>query len=101
MLPETFSIPQIILLVLAGVVRAYQFILFIRVVFSWIIMFNPQLMSSRVYQILYTITEPPLSFLRNYLPSRIGFFDLSVLWLFLILELLYLVIMKTITLIPA
>ncbi|MCX8029641.1 MAG: YggT family protein [Brevinematales bacterium] len=90
---------HIVLFVLANVLRVYQLILFVRVIFSWIVMFNPNLLGSKVYQFLFIITEPPLDFLRRYLPSRIGFFDLSVLWLFLILELLYMVLIKTITII--
>ncbi|MEN2998911.1 MAG: YggT family protein [Brevinematia bacterium] len=98
---ELVSAIQVSLMVLAGIIRVYQFILFIRVIFSFIILFNLSLLNSRVfstlYSVIYSITEPPLNFLRNHLPSRIGFIDLSVLWLFLILELLYMVIMKTIT----
>lgn len=87
----------IILVILAALVRIYQIILIARVISSFIVMFNPAILSSRIYAFLYNITEPPLNFLRNILPSRIGFFDLSVLWLFLILELLSMAIAKTVS----
>lgn len=95
---EGLSIVQIFFLVLANLVRVYEFVLFVRVIFSWLVMANPSLLSSMAFKIIYVITEPPLSFIRNYLPSRLGFFDLSVLWLFLILELLYMGIIKTMAL---
>ncbi|MGC8767565.1 MAG: YggT family protein [Brevinematia bacterium] len=95
---EVFSIFQILFLILANIIRLYEFILFIRVIFSWLVMINPSLISSIFFKIVYVITEPPLSFIKDHLPSRLGFFDLSVLWLFIILELFYMGIMKTISL---
>ncbi|MFN4245898.1 MAG: YggT family protein [Brevinematia bacterium] len=91
---EFTSFLKVPLYIIANFIRIYEFILFVRVIFSWIGMFNPNLYTSKIFLIVYQITEPPLSFIRNNLPSRIGFFDLSVLWLFIMLEVLYLVIMK-------
>ena len=95
---EGLSGIQIFFLIIANLIRVYELILFIRVIFSWVTMFNPSILSSKIFQAIYFITEPPLSFIRNYLPSRLGFLDLSVLWLFLLLELLYMGIIKTMTL---
>lgn len=98
MIFEITSPLHIILLGIANIVRLYEIILFVRVIFSWIAIFNYKILSSTIYQILLKITEPPLSFIRRHLPSTLGFIDLSVLWLFLFLELLYMGIIKTITL---
>jgi len=85
-----------ILLVFANLIRVYEFILFIRVIFSWIGIFNPNIYSSKVFQAISYITDPILDFISRHIPSRIGFLDLSVLWLFLILELIYYILVRII-----
>ncbi len=81
-------------IVLISTIRIYEFLLFIRVVMSWMSVFGFNVYSSKIYGILYTITEPALNLIRRYIPSFIGFFDLSVLWLFLILEILTVIIAR-------
>lgn len=91
---EGMSVVSISLLVLANTIRVYEFVLFVRVIFSWIGMFNPNIYRSKIFFALSYITDPLLDFIRRHIPSMIGFLDLSVLWLFLLLELIYYVIVR-------
>ncbi len=93
---ESTSILSTALLLLANLIRVYEFILFVRVIFSWIGMFNYNVYSSKVFYAISYITDPILNFISRHIPSRIGFLDLSVLWLFLILELIYYVLVRII-----
>ena len=69
-----------ILILFDNVVSLYIWILIINAIISWLVAFNILNTSNRfVYSLLeisYKLTEPPLSFIRKYIPS-IGSIDIS------------------------
>jgi len=85
--------------VVLGLLSVYEFVLFIRVILSWVVAFNrdwtPRGPMLVVSEIVYTLTDPPLRVIRRVVkPIRMGAvaLDLSVLVLFfLIFFLTYLV----------
>lgn len=61
----------------------YTFVLLARVALSWIEFFNPQWRPQGIVLVLanliWTLTEPPLAFLRRYIPPlRLGAVSLDV-----------------------
>jgi YggT family protein len=75
--------------VLAGVLYLYLLILIVRMIFSWIQAFSrdwhPRGIVLVIAEASYTATDPPLRFLRRYIPSlRLGnvALDLSFILLF-------------------
>ncbi|MVA77288.1 YggT family protein [Auraticoccus sp. F435] len=81
-------------LVISWVLGIYSIILLARLVLSWVPMFSPQWSPKGpvlvVAEAVYTLTDPPLRFLRRFIPPlRIGqvALDLSfiVLWLCVLL----------------
>ena len=77
-----------ILILFDNVVGLYIWILIINAVISWLVAFNVLNTSNRfVYSVLdvsYKLTDPPLSFIRRYLPS-LGSIDISPVVLILAL----------------
>ena len=77
-----------ILILFDNVVGLYIWILIINAVISWLVAFNVLNTSNRfVYSVLdvsYKLTDPPLSFIRRYLPS-LGSIDISPVVLILVL----------------
>ena len=75
-----------ILILFDNVVSLYIWILIINAIISWLVAFNILNTSNRfVYSLLeisYKLTEPPLSFIRKYIPS-IGSIDISPIILIL------------------
>ena len=69
-----------ILILFDNVVNLYIWVLIIHVIFSWLVAFNVLNTSNRfVYSILdisYKLTEPPLNFIRRFLPN-LGSIDIS------------------------
>ena len=69
-----------ILILFNDIVRLYIWVLIINAIISWLVAFNILNTSNRfVYSVLeisYKLTEPPLSFIRKYVPS-IGSIDIS------------------------
>tara|TARA_B110000305_G_C18929239_1_gene398772 strand:+ start:86 stop:376 length:291 start_codon:yes stop_codon:yes gene_type:complete len=69
-----------ILILFDNVVSLYVWVLIINAIISWLVAFNVLNTSNRfVYSLLeisYKLTEPPLSFIRKYIPS-IGSIDIS------------------------
>jgi YggT family protein len=77
--------------VLAGVLYLYLLILIVRMIFSWIQAFShswhPTGIILVIAEVAYTATDPPLRFLRRYIPSvRLGTvaLDLSFMLLFVV-----------------
>lgn len=68
-------------LVLSLLIDAYMTILFLRVIFDWLHVFFPSLrfkgVLSIILRVIYYLTDPPLMFLRRYIPpmnmGRISF----------------------------
>ncbi|MCL2483031.1 MAG: YggT family protein [Propionibacteriaceae bacterium] len=63
--------------VLTGLLLAYEWVLICRAVLSWIQVFNPRWTPHGlllvVFEAIYTITDPPLRFLRKFMrPLRLG-----------------------------
>ena len=75
-----------VLILFDNIVGLYIWILIINVVFSWLVAFNILNTSNRfVYSLLdisYKLTDPPLSFIRRYLPN-LGSIDISPIVLIL------------------
>ena len=69
-------------------IQVYTLLLFLRIVLSWVTMFTtPPAALSPVIRVIYDLTEPVLGFFRRYIPP-IGMFDISVLFVFIILRVL-------------
>jgi len=82
----------ILRLVLTYVLTIYLLILIGRMIFSWIQMFarswSPRGIVLLIAESIYTVTDPPLKFLRRYIPTlRIGTvaMDLSFMVLFIVI----------------
>ena len=75
-----------ILILFNDIVRLYIWVLVINAAASWLVAFNVINTSNRfVYSVLeisYKLTEPPLSFIRKYIPN-IGSIDISPIILIL------------------
>ena len=75
-----------VLILFDNIVGLYIWILIINAIISWLVAFNVLNTSNRfVYSVLeisYKLTEPPLSFIRKYIPS-IGSIDISPIILIL------------------
>ena len=69
-----------ILILFDNVISLYIWVLIVNAIISWLVAFNVLNTSNRfVYSVLeisYKLTEPPLSFIRKYIPS-IGSIDIS------------------------
>lgn len=81
-------------IVISWVLGIYSIVLLARLVLSWVPMFSPQWEPRGpvlvVAELVYTLTDPPLRFLRRFIPPlRVGqvALDLSfiVLWLLVLL----------------
>jgi YggT family protein len=82
----------ILRVVLTYVLTIYLLILIGRMIFSWIQMFarswSPTGIVLLIAESIYTVTDPPLKFLRRYIPTlRIGTvaMDLSFMVLFIVI----------------
>ena len=75
-----------ILILFDNIVSLYIWVLIINAIISWLVAFNVLNTSNRfVYSVLeisYKLTEPPLSFIRKYIPI-IGSIDISPIILIL------------------
>lgn len=81
--------------VLWWLITLYVWVLLARVIVSWIPMFAPGWEPKGIVlvlvELIYTLTDPPVRFLRRWIkPVRLGnaSLDLSVLVLFIVLQLL-------------
>jgi YggT family protein len=81
--------------VVVWLLTAYQMVLFVRVVLSWVVSFNPDWTPRGpllvISELVYSLTDPPLRLVRKVVkPLRLGqvALDLSVLVLFVILMVL-------------
>jgi YggT family protein len=84
--------PDIVKTVLVYILSLYLLLLIGRLIFSWIQQFSrswrPSGLVLVLAEVVYTATDPPLRFLRRYIPSpRIGSvaLDLSFMLLFLVI----------------
>ena len=67
-------------------ILVYTYILFIRIVLSWLTMvWSPPPSLGPAIRIIYDLTEPILGFMRRYIPP-VGGFDLSPLIIFILLS---------------
>ena len=75
-----------ILILFDNVVSLYIWVLIVNAIISWLVAFNVLNTSNRfVYSVLeisYKLTEPPLSFIRKYIPN-FGSIDISPIILIL------------------
>tara|TARA_B100000795_G_scaffold65010_1_gene44071 strand:- start:150 stop:440 length:291 start_codon:yes stop_codon:yes gene_type:complete len=75
-----------ILILFDNIISLYIWVLIINAIISWLVAFNVLNTSNRfVYSVLeisYKLTEPPLGFIRKYIPS-IGSIDISPIILIL------------------
>ena len=85
--------------IIDGLIGAYIAVLFIRMIIDWVMVLNPRWYPSGVVAsiigIIYRITEPPLRWLRRYIPpiqlGAIGI-DVSFIVLYFILIVLQILI---------
>ena len=78
-----------ILCFLSTLLWVYSWVLILRIVLSWVSMlssWSPPPALSPVVRMIYELTDPPIDFLRRFIPPM-GGFDLSVLVLFLLINL--------------
>jgi YggT family protein len=87
--------------VLASVLQIFLLVLFARVIVDWVRMFArdwvPRGVVLVLVEFLYTVTDPPLRFLRRFIPPlRIGSIalDMAFLVLFLVCYLLIAVLLR-------
>ena len=75
-----------VLILFDNIISLYIWVLIINAVISWLVAFNILYTSNRfVYSVLvisYKLTDPPLNFIRRYLPS-LGSIDISPIILIL------------------
>ena len=80
--------------VVAGIVvdalRFYLFVLFVRVVFDWIFVLSRNWRPTGplviLLEIVYSVTDPPLRFLRRFIPAlRVGGFSLDLAFIVLVI----------------
>lgn len=82
-------------LIIGLVIRLYTLVLIARAVISWIPALNPDFYPkgwvAAVFEIVYTLTDPPIKFFQRFLPPlRVGgvALDMAFLVVFLVLVLL-------------
>jgi YggT family protein len=74
------------LFIVCYALQAYQYILIIRIILSWVTMFwSPPEALSPVIRVVYDLTEPVMGFFRRFIPP-IGGLDLSPIFIFIILQ---------------
>lgn len=67
-------------------ITVYTVVLILRILLSWATLFwSPPPSFDPVVRVLYDLTEPIMGFFRRYIPP-IGGFDLSPIFIFLILQ---------------
>jgi len=84
------AIARVIGFLLLGLLRLYILLIFMRIVFSWVLVSY----SNRVMRFLFNTTEPLLGPLRRAIPP-VGMFDVSALVAFVILWVLQMAIQGT------
>ena len=75
------------------IVQALTFILLIRVIMSWFVMYSRSEAVHGIYRVFYQITEPLLAPLRRVLPPM-GGFDLTPIVAFFIIQMLGLILIQ-------
>ncbi len=74
------------LCLVAQLLSIYGFILFARIIISWVTMFRPIPASiGPVVRVIYDITEPVMGFFRRFIPP-VGGLDLSPIVIFIVLR---------------
>lgn len=67
-------------------INVYIVILFIRIILSWVTMaWSPSPALSPAIRVIYDLTEPLMAFFRRFIPP-IGGFDISPIFIFIILR---------------
>lgn len=84
---------SLVAVILLRTLQIYGWILTGRIILSFIPMFNPGWQPppflTPIVDLIYGMTEPPLQFIRRYVPQPMGFpFDLSFIVLFVIVRLI-------------
>lgn len=80
-----------VLAYVALLINIYVLILFARVIMSWVVGFSQYRPTGAVavlFEFVYTVTDPPLRFLRRFIPDiRMGRFSFDVSFIVLIIGL--------------
>jgi YggT family protein len=79
--------------IILGIVQALTFILLIRVIMSWVVMYSRSEAVQTIYRVFYQITEPLLAPLRRVLPPM-GGFDLTPIVAFFIIQMIGLILIQ-------
>jgi len=73
---------------IAQLLRIYSFVLFARIIVSWVTMFtSPSPALAPIIRIIYDLTEPVMGFFRRFIPPM-GGLDLSPIFIFIIINLI-------------
>jgi YggT family protein len=79
--------------IVLGIIQALTFILLIRVIMSWVIMYSRSEAVHTIYRVFYQITEPLLAPLRRVLPPM-GGFDLTPIVAFFIIQMIGVILIQ-------
>ena len=86
------NVVQAIATILDNVLRLYSLVLLVAVLLSWV---NPDPFNP-IVQFLRAVTEPLFGWIRKHLPfAMVGMFDLSPLIAFFLIQLLQLVVVRS------
>ena len=82
--------------IVIGALQLYLLILFLRVIFDWVFVFSPSWRPTGplviLLELIYSLTDPPLRFLRRFIPPLLlGNFSLDLAFIVLVI-LIYVVI---------
>lgn len=76
----------IVLLILRWAIRLYTFVLWARLIIDWVMVFKPGMRPRGfwliVFEVVYTLTDPPIKMFRRILPPiRLGQISLDLGWM--------------------
>lgn len=76
----------VVFVILAWILRVYTWVLWARFILDWVRVFNPSLRPRGVllilFEVVYTLTDPPIKFFRRVLPPiRLGQIALDLGWM--------------------
>lgn len=75
-----------VLLALSWAIRIYMYVLWARLIIDWVLVLNPRIRPRGfwlvVFEIVYTLTDPPIKMFRRVLPPiRLGQISLDLGWM--------------------
>ncbi|NLA66447.1 MAG: YggT family protein [Leucobacter sp.] len=76
----------VVLLILRWAIRIYMYVLWARLIIDWVMVFNPRMRPRGfwlvVFEVVYSLTDPPIKMFRRILPPiRLGQISLDLGWM--------------------